>query len=127
MDLGAYMLGQHELLKAYVDEHYGEVPRFRGVRFMKYEKLDDPDDEQERMFASHCGEDVVYIHTRCGGSNYEYFEADMWEAGHDTFIESMDDAFDCTYRDHYFRAVPGDDYDAICAQFEEALKEEACE
>lgn len=127
MDLYAYMLGEVESIKTYVEEHYGPIPRFRGVRFMKHETLDDPVNEQERMFARHCGEDVVYIHTRCGGGNYEFFDADKWEESHDTFIEGMDDSFDCTYRDHYFRAVPGDDYDAICAQFEEAMKEEACE
>lgn len=116
MDMYAFMLAQTDEVRAYVDKNYGDVPRMRGVRFMKLQNPEDCDngDYQSEMYGRHCGEDVVYIHTRCGGSNYDYFEAGKWEESNLTFIESCDDAFDCTYRDHYFEAVLGDEYDAIC-------------
>lgn len=122
MDLYAYMLMDSASLREYVKKSYGEVPRIRGIRLMKFEELDasEMDGPQSEMFARHCGEDVVYIHTRCGSGNYEYFEADKWEASNPTFIESIDDEFDGTYRDHYFQAVPGMEYDKLCAEFEEA-------
>ena len=125
MDMYAFMLSQTGEVKAYVEKNYGDVPRMRGVRFMKLQSPEDCDngDYESEVYGRHCGKDVVYIHTRCGASNYEYFEADKWEESNPTFIESCDDAFDCTYRDHYFEAVLGDEYDSLIAGILEARKE----
>ena len=125
MDLYAYMLSQSKDVGDYISKNYGDVPRMRGVRFMKLQGAEDYDEptEQGRMYARHCGKDVIYIHTRCGGSNYDYFEAGKWEESNPTFIESCDDDFDCTYRDHYFEAVLGDEYDALIASILEGRKE----
>ena len=132
MDLGAYVISRAQLVDEYVRRHYGEVPRMRGVRLMRFEEPIESTGPQDDMFNSHCGKDVVYIHTRCGSAcwgdddpdaNYVGCGGKAWEeANPDTFIESVNDWFDGTYRDHYFRAVPGKDYDEMCAQFEEALK-----
>ena len=54
-------------------------------------------------FNKYCGaENVLYIHARIGGKNWDYFggqeiEKQPW------FIEKVDDAFDCTYCDIYAR------------------------
>jgi hypothetical protein len=138
MDLYAYVLSSDEQIHGYVTKHYGDPPRLRGIRHMKFETPDhcEGDGVQAEMFARHCGEDVIYIHTRCGSArwgdddpdaNYVYFGADNWEkANSDTFIESCNDEFDGTYRDHYFKAAPGEDYDELCKLFEdiEASKNE---
>ena len=111
MDLQAFMIGEDKDIMSYVNKHYGEIPRLRGVRFMK---LETPCGDS--VFDSYCGKDVVYIHTRCGGDNYEYFEADEWENNNPLFLEGVDDDFDCTYRDHYFEAVVDDEYNSIINQ-----------
>jgi len=123
MDLAAYIIMTDEMFRRYVSEHYGDPPRPRGIRLMKYEGKGIAGDGSEgSMWDSFCGEDVIYVHTRCGASNYEYFEADKWEeANADTFLGSVDDDWDCTYRDHFFKAVPGPDYDELCREYEKLL------
>lgn len=235
MDLFAYAISQDETVSDYVAKHYGEPPRFRGVRFMKtetpqkfepyswrdesdaglwttamhptrdwtetngfnwggrsttsdifyafkmyrardwdpklptprgksrkhgwfykdndhatpkaklqfiyrrYARFKDLEDKQYNenwekqlnLFNSMCGKDVIQIHTRCGAAgendspnrNYRYFQADKWEDGSPLFIASIDDGWDWTYRDHYFHAVEGEDYDKIITMLEK-LKED---
>lgn len=116
MDLFAYIqIGE---LDSYVVKHYGEPPRLRGIRLMEIERpCEYPEDRQMEVFNSHCGKPVIYIHTRCGGANYRYYGADEWELDNsETFIESVDDEYDCTYRDHYFKAVEDDEYRALVAE-----------
>lgn len=125
MDLYAYVT-EHELgsgLSEYIAAHYGTPPRDRGALLMKLEEpMDDPYGVQDMMFNSHCGEDVVFVHTRCGGcgdecdedSNYQSCGGREWEeANADTFLEHVTDEYDCTYMDHYFRAVEGEDYQRV--------------
>ena len=129
MDLYAYMLSQGKDVQNYVNKNYGPIPRLRGVRFMRYEEPDNCDGEgdMKEVWSSMCGKDVIYIHTRCGGgydetdpdSNYIACGGKEWEEAHaDTFLESVDDEYDSTYRDHYFTAVIDDDYDKICKLLE---------
>ena len=116
MDLLAYIqIGE---LCSYVVKHYGEPPRLRGIRLMEIERpCEHPEDRQMEVFNSHCGKPVIYIHTRCGGANYRDYGADEWELDNsETFIESVDDECDCTYRDHYFKAVEDDEYRALVAE-----------
>lgn len=122
MDLYAYM--QIGALGSYVEKNYGAPPRLRGIRLMEMERpYANPGDWQTKVFNSHCGKPVIYIHTRCGGANYRDFGADKWEqANRETFIEGIDDEFDCTYRDHYFRAVDDDEYRALVAKLAERGK-----
>lgn len=111
MDLQAYVISKDMEIMSYANKHYGDIPRLRGVRFMK---LETPCGDS--VFDSYCGKDVIYIHTRCGGDNYEFFEADEWENNNPLFLEGVDDDFDCTYRDHYFEAVVDDEYNNIINQ-----------
>lgn len=142
MDLIAYNEMQLEKVNNYIKKHYGDVPRNRGVRFMKLEsKVEDKPNidvsdmfgtEESKncgykeiidMFNKYAGEDVIYIHTRCGDcglgyddedSNYIYCGAKDWENEHkDLFLEHITDAFDATYCTHYFRAVIDEDYKEI--------------
>lgn len=116
MDLYAYM--QKDKLIGYVAKHYGEPPRLRGIRLMEVESPCEPSESyQMKVFNFHCGKPVIYIHTRCGGYNYQDFGADEWEQNNiETFIEGIDDEFDSTYRDHYFEAVEDDEYRALVAE-----------
>ena len=88
MDLYAYVLKEEDLISKYIKDCYGEVPRNRGVRFMKVEtKMETPECEEERIFNAYVGTDTVYIHTRCGdcgvgydaeSSNYISCGAKVW-------------------------------------------------
>lgn len=121
MDLGAY--ANIEALESYVARHYGEVPRLRGIRLMRVEEPTGCCGRQMEVFDGYCGKDVVYIHTRCGSAfwgdedpdaNYVSCGGREWEeANPDTFIESLNDKWDGTYRDHYFMAVVDDEYKAM--------------
>ena len=129
MDLGAFMVSECADVAGYIKKNYGEVPRMRGVRFMKIEKpvSNEKKSPQIDMFNKYCGQDVVYIHTRCGDcgmgfknkdSNYVYCGAKDWEKKNKKlFLEHISDEFDSTYCDHYFKAVVNDEY-------AELLKEE---
>ncbi len=110
MDLIAYVTAETPDVSLYVQRHYGPIPRMRGALLMEAVPPGNG--------YLHEGEPVVYIHTRCGGGNYDYFGAGEWECGNPLFIEGTDDEFDCTYRDSYFRAVVDDEYRAILASLE---------
>jgi len=121
MDLYAYAFSENKHVNNYIQKHYGPIPRPRGVRFMRYETPDSCVGMglQAALWKTYCGQDVIYIHTRCGGNNYESCGGKEWEEAHkNLFISSVDDEFDCTYRDHYFTAVVDDDYNKICQLIE---------
>ncbi len=129
MDLFAYMLGERGDIPHYINKYYGPVPRYRGVRLMKYETPDTFDNKGEPsdIWAKYCGKDVIYFHTCCGGcgtededSNYIACGGKEWEERmEDRFLASIDDPIDNTYRDHYFLAVKDDTYEKICKEYEE--------
>lgn len=81
-----------------------EPPRLRGLRLMKIEEKQDVTSPQFNMFNKYVGTDTLYIHTRCGGSNYKYCDMDKWEK-HNKVIDAIDDELDETYRDTYI-AIP---------------------
>ena len=67
MDLKAYANTYNEKLSNYIEKNYGEIPRCRGYELMKLaEKYGDDSDEQTSLYNSFVGQDVIYIHTRCG-------------------------------------------------------------
>ena len=113
MDLQAYVISEDKDIMSYINKHYSGIPRLRGVRFVKLETPYEEETCQDEVFNSYCGKDVIYIHTRCGGGNYEYFEADKWESNNPLFLKGVDDDYDRTYRDHYFEAVVDDEYNSI--------------
>lgn len=143
MDLIAYSNHQcNDLISNYIKKHYGDVPRIRGVRFMKLEDkatdkfrkdvtdiFGDEDEEsvdyskEIEMFNKYAGQDVIYIHTRCGdcdlgyddkNSNYISCGAKKWEEEHkNLFLDHITDPFDCTYCTHYFKAIIDEDYKKI--------------
>ena len=122
MDLGAFMVSECADVAGYIKKNYGEVPRMRGVRFMKIEKPVPNEEKSPQMdiFNKYCGQDVIYIHTRCGDcgmgfkdkdSNYVACGAKEWEKKNKKlFLEHISDEFDDTYCDHYFKAVLGEEY-----------------
>lgn len=138
MDLIAYQNKDIDLVKKYIKKNYGNVPRIRGIRFMKLEEkvtnkpnVDVTDLFEEinsytdysgsiEKFNKYVGQDVIYIHTRCGNcglsyddnnSNYVSCGAKTWEQKYkNLFLEHITDPFDSTYCTHYFKAVIDDDY-----------------
>lgn len=134
MDLYAFVLMRDERVSEYIQDHYGEVPRIRGVRFMKVEqRLDDANCDEEDMFNRYVGQDVIYIHTRCGDcgtgyededSNYIYCGGKEWEEEHsDLFLDHITEDYDRTYCDHYFKAVVDDKYNEIIKLLSEGNNE----
>lgn len=130
MDIYAYLQAQDEMIDKYLEENYGEIPRFRGARFMKVEspvELGECDnqlyDKEFEVYNKYAGQDVIYIHTRCGDcgmgyedehSNYVYCGAKDWEEKFSNlFLEHITEDFDSTYCTHYFKAVINDDYKKI--------------
>lgn len=71
--------------------------------------------KQFGIFNKYCGNnDVLYIHARIGGSNWNYYDGPKL-AEQPWFMEKVDDAFDSTYCDIYAKIKPiGEtiDYDA---------------
>lgn len=159
MDLIAYKILNSDdeiskMIKDYVLKNYGDVPRCRGVRLMKIETpveegdhavvdvndiLGSPIDNsyytgQNYLFNKYAGQDVIYIHTRCGDcgmgyddedSNYVSCGAKDWEENnHEVFLDHITDSFDSTYCTHYFKAIIDDDYNAIINKINEVLESE---
>lgn len=59
-------------------------------------------EKQMQVFNKYCGrEDVLYIHTRIGGNNWNYYDGDHTVANQPWFLEKVDDAYDRTYCDIY--------------------------
>ena len=57
--------------------------------------------KQYEIFNKYCGmDDILYIHARIGGHNWEYYQGDEL-AKQSWFLEKVDDAFDSTYCDIY--------------------------
>ena len=137
MDLAGFMNSQNDKIMNYINKYYGEIPRLRGIRFMALEsvskdkhRIDILDlietkescdyEEETKIFNKYAGQDVIYIHTRCGDcdlgydnedSNYIYCGAKEWEEKYkDLFLEHITDKFDSTYCTHYFKAVVNDEY-----------------
>lgn len=129
MDLQGYVLSQDALIEKFIKENYGDVPRCRGVRFMKIEEPWGDDDAESKLHDKYVGTDTIYIHTRCGNcgrdyddedSNYVYCGAKEWEEQNkDTFLEHITEEFDKTYCTHYFKAVVNDEYNKILDLFNE--------
>lgn len=130
MDLYAYILSSEKDVAEYIEKYYGPVPRMRGVRFMKVEAPEpDSNNEQIDMYNSYCGQDVIYIHTRCGpcrygfedgNSNYVYCGGMEWEESlKDKLLNHCGDEGDSTYCDHYFKAADDDQYKQILKRLEE--------
>lgn len=127
MDIYATILANDEKIDAYIEKHFGNVPRIRGVRFMKVEQVPDVSDDEAdceyNMFRKYAGKDVVYIRTRCGdcnlgydneSSNYIYCGGKDWEEEHkDLFLDHVTEDFDSTYCVHYFNAVVDEEYNEI--------------
>ena len=123
-----YKENGYAVSKAKIQQIYRRYARFKDLEDKRH---NENWEKQLNLFNSMCGKDIIQIHTRCGaygdesnpGSNYRYFQADKWEEGSPLFIASIDDGWDATYRDHYFHAVEGEDYDKTIAMLEKATEE----
>lgn len=125
MDLWAFTLWQDDKIRIYLQKHYWEIPRFRWARFMKVETKSNMDrSEQFNMFDKYVWQDVIYIHTRCWWVDWDEYSnynacwgKEFEENNKELFLEWIDDEFDPTYRDHYFKAVIDDKYKEILDMF----------
>ena len=132
MDLGAYANMNIPEVMDYINKHYGDIPRPRGVRFMCVESpIDNAESSQCFMYNKYIGQHVIYIHTRCGNcgngyegkySNYVSCGGKDWEEKHkDLFLDHCTDEFDSTYCDHYFKAVVDDEYNKLIDELKRVL------
>lgn len=58
--------------------------------------------KQYEMWNRYVGQDVLYVHSRCGGDNWNYFGANKLLI-HPDFLDRCDDYWDGTYCDIYFK------------------------
>lgn len=59
-------------------------------------------EEQYAMFNKYAGRnDVLYIHARIGGGNWNWYNCDDVIKAQPWFLDVVEDAFDCTYVDIY--------------------------
>ena len=132
MDLGAYAIMEIPEVMDYINKHYADIPRPRGIRFMYIERsCDDTDSSQASCFNKYIGQHVIYFHTRCGDcgmgyynedSNYIYCGGKDWEEKHkDLFLDHHTDEYDSTYCDHYFKAIVDDEYNTLVNKLKKIL------
>ena len=62
--------------------------------------------QQYDMFNSFVGKDVLYVHSRIGGNNWNYFKG-FELLKHPDYLKHVDDCFDSTYCDIYFKIRGG--------------------
>lgn len=63
--------------------------------------------ENIKVFNKYAGrDDVLFVHARIGGDNWNYFNGPSIVASHPAFLEKVDDYFDCTYCDIYLKIDP---------------------
>jgi hypothetical protein len=65
--------------------------------------------KQMNMFNSFCGKDVLYVHARIGGSNWNYYQCD-YIIKYPQYLDRCNDYWDCTYCDIYFDISEVKDY-----------------
>lgn len=59
-------------------------------------------EEQYALWNKYCGrDDVLYIHCRLGGGNWDYYNCDDIIKNQPWFLDCVEDSFDCTYLDVY--------------------------
>ena len=60
-----------------------------------------------KVFNKYAGrDDVLFVHARIGGDNWNYFNGPSIVASHPAFLEKVDDYFDSTYCDIYLKIDP---------------------
>lgn len=60
-----------------------------------------------KVFNKYAGrDDVLFVHARIGGDNWNYFNGPSIVASHPVFLEKVDDYFDSTYCDIYLKIDP---------------------
>lgn len=101
MDLGAF--SKIDRLAKIAADNGIYVPRLRGYRLMSEEEPTGEYGYQYDIYDSYCGcLDVLYVHARIGGGNWEYFKDDITGE----LLTRVDDELDSTYCDLYFKITP---------------------
>lgn len=60
-----------------------------------------------KVFNKYAGrDDVLFVHARIGGDNWNYFNGPSIVASHPALLEKVDDYFDSTYCDIYLKIDP---------------------
>ncbi len=96
--------GQTEIHKELVDLKWDKIhgKRRKNVKFNLKKKLKDAK-KQYDAWNKYCGRnDILYIHARIGGNNWDWYEGYKLEK-EPWFLEKVDDYYDCTYCDIYAR------------------------
>lgn len=104
-DLHEYSLRTDFILKKYFNnkEFKWQLVHGKARKRIKFaiKKIKKAVNKQYEIFNKYAGrEDVLYIHARIGGNNWNYFEGYLLEK-EPWFLEKVDDCFDNTYCDIY--------------------------
>lgn len=68
----------------------------------KYKLLLKYSRKQYDVFNKYVGKNVLYVHARVGGANWDFFGMNEITK-HPLYLEKIDDVIDCTYCDIYFK------------------------
>ena len=106
------------LVKYYISgDKWGDEKRFvrwnrihgwkRRIAKFEIKKLKRKIQQQYDTFNKYVGrDDVMMVHARIGGNNWDYFRGDETVANQPWFLEKVDDWWDSTYCDIYVKIYP---------------------
>lgn len=89
-------------LKWYANLKVKSINDLHGKARKKYKYILKQAKKQFSMFNKYVGKNVLYAHARVGGANWDFFGMDEITK-HPLYLERIDDYFDSTYCDIYFK------------------------
>lgn len=132
MDLYWHAIMNLKWMKEYLEKHYWEIPRIRGIRFMEAEwqlRWWWTDIEE---FNKYCWQKVINIHTRCWWieedelSNYMscwWYKREKELKKKWLFLSACNEEFDNTYRDTYVKVVEDKEYEKLLKDIKKRYKD----
>ena len=78
------------------------IADLHGKKRKKYKLLLKQAKKQYDIYNKYIGKNVLYVHARVGGANWDFFGMDEITK-HPLYLERVDDYFDSTYCDIYFK------------------------
>lgn len=89
-------------LKWYANLKVKSINDLHGKKRKKYKLVLKHARKRYSMFNKYVGKNVLYVHARVGGANWDFLGMDEITK-HPLYLEKIDDFFDETYCDIYFK------------------------
>ena len=93
--------GKKEVVGFDFTKVHGKARKHIKLRWKRIEKLYR---KQFETFNKYAGKDVLYVHARLGSTNWSDYTIDQ---SHPLFLDKVDDAFDTSYCDIYYKLNEG--------------------